>query len=175
FSTNYAPVFNEFFQYSLHDDLQASAAERDRPTAKAGLRSALRMPLRLDGRTAGALEFSATTVAAFHETDVAVAERIADYVELAIAHQRIADAARRAEALRARAQNLVALDELLATLSGVLDLREVFDRVSTIARTVLPHDALIVIMPTGEDDRSLNYAVSGLGDVPQTVEGRVRE
>jgi transcriptional regulator with GAF, ATPase, and Fis domain len=175
FSTNYAPVFNEHFQYSLHDDLQASATERDRPTAKAGLRSALRMPLRFDGRTGGALEFSAAVIDAFHETDVPVAERIAEYVSLAIAHQRMADSARRAAELRARSQNLIALDELLATLSGVLDVREVFDRVSTIAQQVLPHDGLVVIVPTGEGDRSQNYAISGLGDVPRTIEGRVRE
>jgi transcriptional regulator of acetoin/glycerol metabolism len=32
------------------------------------------------------------------------------------------------------------LDELLPTLAGVLDIREVFERVSAIARRVLPHD-----------------------------------
>jgi transcriptional regulator of acetoin/glycerol metabolism len=32
------------------------------------------------------------------------------------------------------------LDELLPTLAGVLDIREVFERVSAVARRVLPHD-----------------------------------
>ncbi len=41
-------------------------------------------------------------------------------------------------------RKLKALDGLLATLSDVLDVREVFDRVSEIARPVLPHDALIL-------------------------------
>jgi transcriptional regulator with GAF, ATPase, and Fis domain len=53
------------------------------------------------------------------------------------------------EATRLRAEveelrKLKALDGLLATLSDVLDVREVFDRVSEIARPVLPHDALIL-------------------------------
>jgi hypothetical protein len=50
FSTQYAPVFSEHVQFAIHDDLLATPAERDRPTAKAGLRSALRLPLRIDGR-----------------------------------------------------------------------------------------------------------------------------
>src|SRR6266576_775466 len=33
FSTNYAAVFNEHFQFSIHDDLLANPAERERPTA----------------------------------------------------------------------------------------------------------------------------------------------
>lgn len=49
-----------------------------------------------------------------------------------------------------RLQRLEALDELLTALTGVLGLKEVFDRVSEIAQRVLPHDALIVVRPTGE-------------------------
>jgi two-component system response regulator FlrC len=41
-------------------------------------------------------------------------------------------------------RRLKAVDDLLAALTGVLDVREVFDRVSEISRTVLPHDALIL-------------------------------
>src|SRR6185295_8147344 len=110
FSTNYAAVFNRHFQFSLHDDLQASPAERDRPAARAGLRSGLRLPLRFDGQIGGTLEFNASAVAAFRERDVDVARRITEYVTLALAHQRIADEAGRAAALRERADNLVMLD-----------------------------------------------------------------
>ena len=35
---------------------------------------------------------------------------------------------------------LAALDDLLPTLAGVLDVRDVFERVSAIARNVIPHD-----------------------------------
>jgi transcriptional regulator with GAF, ATPase, and Fis domain len=54
-----------------------------------------------------------------------------------------------AELFRLRAEveelrRLKAVDGLLAALTGVLDIREVFDRVSEISRTVLVHDALIL-------------------------------
>jgi transcriptional regulator with GAF, ATPase, and Fis domain len=41
-------------------------------------------------------------------------------------------------------RRLKAVDGLLSTLTGVLDVRAVFDRVSEIARPVLPHDALLL-------------------------------
>ena len=170
FSTNYAAVFNEHFLFSLHDDLLANPAERDRPAAKAGLRSALRLPLRFDGRVGGALEFSSSAVATYRETDVDVARRIAEYVTLVIEHQRMADEARRAAALRERADNLLMLDDLLATLSGVLDVREVFDRVSVIAQKVLRHDAMAVTTILERENRIRVHALSGFTDFPPFIE-----
>ena len=41
-------------------------------------------------------------------------------------------------------RRLKAVDELLETLTGVLDVREVFDRVSEVSRRVIPHDALLL-------------------------------
>ena len=41
-------------------------------------------------------------------------------------------------------RRLKAVDGLLETLTGVLDVREVFDRVSEISRRVIPHDALLL-------------------------------
>ncbi len=41
-------------------------------------------------------------------------------------------------------RRLKAVDDLLGAITGVLDVREVFDRVSEISRTVLPHDALLL-------------------------------
>ncbi len=41
-------------------------------------------------------------------------------------------------------RKLKAMDGLLTTLTDVLDVREVFDRVSEVARPVLPHDALVL-------------------------------
>jgi transcriptional regulator with GAF, ATPase, and Fis domain len=175
FSTHYAPLFNEHFQFSLHDDLQANPAERDRPAAKAGLRSSLRLPLRFDGRVGGALEFSSSAPAAFREADVDVARRIADFVTLAVAHQRIAEDARRAAALRERADNLLMLDDLLATLSDVLDMRDVFDRVSVIARKVLPHDAMNVTTILEEENRIRVHALSGFADFPPFVDAPLPE
>ena len=67
-----------------------------------------------------------------------------------------------AEELRARTTNLELLDELLAELTDSGDLRNVFERISAIARKVLPHDALglPVFLPGGRHVR--RYASSGI-------------
>ena len=119
-------------------------AERDRPSAKAGMRSALRAaPVR--GRVGGTLEFCSSAWRPTRKPTYAVARRIADYVDAG--DRAISGWPKTHGAPRARARdptNLLMLDELLATLAGVLDVREVFDRVSAIAQKVLPHDAMAV-------------------------------
>jgi transcriptional regulator with GAF, ATPase, and Fis domain len=170
FSTMYAPLFNEHFQFSIHDDLLGSPAERHRPSAKAGLRSALRLPLRIDGRIGGTLEFCSLALGVYNEADVSVGQRIADYVALTMAHQRMDEDARRAAALRERSDNLLLLDDLLATLAGVLDVRQVFDRVSVIAQKVLPHDAMTVTQVLESADRIRLLAISGFSHVPDFPE-----
>jgi transcriptional regulator with GAF, ATPase, and Fis domain len=176
FATNYAPVFNQHFQYAIHDDLLASPNERDRPTAKAGLRSALRVPLRFNGRVGGTIEFSSLVVQKYQEADVPVARRIADCVALALSHQRMAEEARRAAALKERSQNLMALDDLLATLTDVLDIREVIDRVSVIAKKVLTHDAMGVTSVLEPERLIRVHAISGFGDdVPASYEAPLPE
>ncbi len=64
--------------------------------------------------------------------------------------------------LRRQIQNLETLDELLRTLAGVLDLRQVFAHVAAIATRVLPHDALVIReMIPGDPGRARNYALAG--------------
>jgi transcriptional regulator with GAF, ATPase, and Fis domain len=175
FPTLYAAVFSQHFQFSVHDDLLANAAERDRPLARAGLRSSIRLPLRFDGVIGGTLEFGAREPGAFRETDAGVASRVAEYVELAVAHQRMADDAKRAAAIREQTSNLLALDDLLATLSGVLDIRDVFDRVSTIAKDVLVHDAMAVTTILEAENRIRIHALSGFADFPPFVDAPLPE
>ena len=175
FPTNYDAVFNRHFQFSIHDDLLGNPAERGRPAAKAGMRSAIRVPLFFDGEVGGALEFSSRRTAAFRETDSGVARRIAEYVALAVAHERMAGQARRAAVLRVRADHLFELDDLLATLSGALDLRDVFDRVSVIAKTALQHDALAVTTVYEEERRLRIHAISGFTDFPAFVDAPLPE
>jgi len=175
FPTNYDAVFNRHFQFSIHDDLLGNPAERGRPAAKAGMRSAIRVPLYFDGAIGGALEFSSRRVAAYRETDSGVARRIAEYVAFAVSHQRMAEQARRAAVVRARADHLSELDDLLATLTGVLDLRDVFDRVSVIARTALQHDALAVTTVYEEERRLRIHAISGFADFPPFVDAPLPE
>ncbi len=71
-----------------------------------------------------------------------------------------------------RLRRLAAADEILPTLTGVLDIRAVFGRLSAIAQRVLPHDALG--LPVISDDRQavIPYALTGAladGDVPTRV------
>ena len=71
---------------------------------------------------------------------------------------------------------LLTLDELLNALSGVLDIREIFDRVSAIARKVLPHDAMVIReMLDDTTTRARNYALTGLGNLPIPDESPVTE
>jgi hypothetical protein len=48
-------------------------------------------------------------------------------------------------------RRLRSLDELLPALSGALDVRDVFARISEIAQKVLPHDMLA--LPLASEDR----------------------
>jgi hypothetical protein len=143
---------------------QPAISNAERPAAKAGMHSVLRVPLFLDGRIGGALEFCAVTTAAYDESDVPVARRIADYVGVAVGHQRMAEAASRAAALRERSKNLLMLDQLLPTLTNVLDVRQVFARVSEIAKQVIPHDA--IGLPLVSDDRQ-HLAAFATAGVPE--------
>ena len=86
-------------------------------------------------------------------------------------------AAAEAEVVRLRAEveelrRLKAVDGLLATLTSVLDVREVFDRVSEIARPVLPHDALLLGMVTPDRQSIRVWAHSAVPDgiaIPEVV------
>lgn len=69
-------------------------------------------------------------------------------------------------------RRLKAVDGLLGTLTGVLDVREVFDRVSEIARPVLPHDALLLGMVTPDRQSIRVWAHSAVPDgitIPEVV------
>jgi transcriptional regulator with PAS, ATPase and Fis domain len=72
-------------------------------------------------------------------------QRLVGYIAVGLAHQRLAEAARRAAVERARAASIESSVELLRTISGVLDIRTVFPQVSEIANKVLPHDLLTLM------------------------------
>src|SRR5262245_35952641 len=77
-----------------------------RIAAELGLRSSLRVPVRAHDRIIGAVSFSSRQPAAYGEDDIAPAARIADHVSLALAHERLADEARRSAQARERATEL---------------------------------------------------------------------
>jgi GAF domain-containing protein len=65
---------------------------------------------------------------------------------------------------------LIALDELLPTLAGVLDIREVFERVSAIARRVIPHDLMSLPLLTEDKNSIVIHAVTANAHLfPETV------
>ncbi len=65
---------------------------------------------------------------------------------------------------------LLALDELLPTLAGVLDVRQVFERLSTLARRVIAHDMLLMTLLADDREHVTVHAITGgEGTFPATV------
>jgi GAF domain-containing protein len=162
----------EGWLYRFVDDLTTNPLERNLESVKAGGRSSLRIAIRLDDQILGALNFTSREPTLYSAIDLVIARRIADYVALALSHQRLAEHARSHEELRARAANLELLDELLAALTDTGDLPEVFDRISAIARKVLPHDAVVLPVILADGRHARVYASSGVpaGAIPEVVE-----
>jgi transcriptional regulator with GAF, ATPase, and Fis domain len=121
-----------------------------------GLRSLLRVPVRLEGEIVGGLNFLSREVGRYREEDAEIARRIADQVALVLSHEKLAEEARLAAAAREEAQRLegrlAALTEQLASyLGGPRQIvgnskswRDVLDLVSKVA----PTDTTVLL--TGE-------------------------
>jgi GAF domain-containing protein len=136
-----------------------------------GYRTLLRVPIRLDGELVGLLGLFSLRVDAYTRNDALVACRIADHVALALSHQRLADEKIRASALHERTANLDLVAALLDTLPHVLDVHDLFERVSQVVQRVLPHDALSVVEPTERGDRlRVRIGRPSSPDVPSTFE-----
>jgi transcriptional regulator with GAF, ATPase, and Fis domain len=148
------------WDFEIVDDLQ-SDPDRDRHHASLGFHSMLRVPIRLQGEVVALLVVLSRTPAVYQPVDVSVARRIADYVALALSHQRLAEQARQAEALRARTTTLELLDGLLDDLIDNGALPDVFDRISAIARKVVAHDMLLMVVATADGLHARTYACSG--------------
>ena len=99
-------------------------------------------------------------------------ERLAKYIGLALAHQRLAERARDAAVERERADTLEGSAELLRTIGNVLDIRSVFPRISDIAQKVLPHDALA--MAFFEDDGRVALQAASVDDFPSLLPHRAQ-
>jgi transcriptional regulator with GAF, ATPase, and Fis domain len=66
-----------------------------------------------------------------------------------------------ADARDDRLARLEALDELLPTIAGVLDIRDVFARVADITQRVIPHDGLGLPLITEDRQHVVPFAVAG--------------
>jgi two-component system response regulator FlrC len=153
------------WESSIVDDLTLHPQPGDAPLSDLGGRSLLRQSIKFGGRTIGGLAFLSFEPACYTSTDLVVGRRLADHVASALSHHHLAEESRRAAALRARADSLDMLDGLLDTLTGVLDIREVFARVSEVTREVLPHDGLSILEILDGGARARVHASHGLGEL----------
>lgn len=115
------------------------------PGPERGLRSGLCVPVAIDDRTVGVFALFSRRPRAYSNLDLMRAERLARYVAVALAHQRLADEARRAAVDRQRSADIESSVDLLRAIADVLDIRTVFPRVSEIANRMLPHDRLTMM------------------------------
>jgi transcriptional regulator with GAF, ATPase, and Fis domain len=132
-----------------------SEPERCRKCRSLGVRSLLKIPLRLDGGYIGSLIFFSKTPGQYSEEDVGLARWVADHVSLAISHQRLAEEERRAAEARERAslleERVQALRDELAATRGyhrVLGESKKWKDVLTQAAKVAPTETTVLL--TGE-------------------------
>src|SRR5262245_41849244 len=144
-------LINESWEHIVINDIQEHPVLANSTLVQFGMRSALFVPIRVQGEMWGGVSFYGKRVGQFTEDDALVPRRIADHIALALSHQRLADEARQNEVLRARAAKSELLDDLLAAVTDSGELPDVFDRISTASQKVLAHDALVLtaVLPNG--------------------------
>jgi transcriptional regulator with GAF, ATPase, and Fis domain/transcriptional regulator with XRE-family HTH domain len=130
-----------------------------------GFQSGIRVPVLSETQLMGVLALLSRGQSAYSEQDLELAQRIADYLAVGLAHHRLAEAARRA--------SVESSVDLLRTMSEVLDIRQVFSRVSEIANRVLAHDSLHLAF-RGRAGQWTRQASSG-DDFPQDSRSTVAE
>ena len=143
----YPACVTQAWEFDILDDRTSYPLERERPPVLSGMRSSLRIALRSQGRVFGALAFHSPEPSRYTDVDLAIGCRLADHVAVALVHDRLAGEGRRAAALEERRSNLDLVDGLLTTITDVLDVREVFDRIFEISQRALPHDAMSLAVP----------------------------
>jgi Nif-specific regulatory protein len=102
--------------FEILNDIPAQMApttERERLVLGTGMRSWLRVPVRLAGEIQGSLNFFARQPAMYNRDDAEVALRLADRIALTLSFQRLAEEARVASEERERATRLEATVETL--------------------------------------------------------------
>jgi transcriptional regulator with GAF, ATPase, and Fis domain len=121
-----------------------------------GMRSLLRVPVRLEGEIVGGLNFLSRTVGLYREEDADIARRIGDQVALVLSHEKLAEEARlaaeaREEALRLERRLASLMEAFASYLGGPHQIigdskswRDVLDLVSKVS----PTDTTVLL--TGE-------------------------
>jgi transcriptional regulator with GAF, ATPase, and Fis domain len=127
----------------------------DRAVQEQGWQSSLVAPVLRRKEVAGFVWLGSRRPRAFTADHEAALCPIADLLGLALEHERLwnLDAERR--------RRLEVLDQLLLTMAPVLDVREIFNQLSAVVQTVLPHDRL-ALASYSADRRLLTFdALSG--------------
>jgi transcriptional regulator with GAF, ATPase, and Fis domain len=104
-------------EFDIMRDIQAEitpTTERNRILLGTGMRSWLRVPIRLSGEVQAGIGFYHREPGCYGLEDVDVARRLADRIALMLSHQRLAEEARVASEALERAQRLEATVETLA-------------------------------------------------------------
>ncbi len=111
-------------EYEIVRDMQEevpATTERNRVLLSTGMRSWLKVPIRLSGEVRGGLGFFHGEPGRYGLDDVEIASRLADRVALALSYHRLAEEARIATEARERAERLEAT---VATLARELEERQ---------------------------------------------------
>jgi formate hydrogenlyase transcriptional activator len=128
------------------------------------------LPLITPQRQVGMLIAGSRETHEYSGADVAFLSLVANQVALAVDDTLNFGALQAALAVeRERVRNQEASDDLLRTLSPVLDIRQVFSRISEIAATVVPHDRLTLTLHDQHDDVTLVAASDGAEPMPHRV------
>ena len=104
------------FDFDIMRDIPAELSpttERNHILLSTGMRSWLKVPVRLSGEVQGSIGFFHRQPNSYSEDDVEVARRLADRVALMLSHQRLAEEARVAAEAMERAQRLQVTIEAL--------------------------------------------------------------
>jgi len=114
------------WEFDLIDDLPRYPEQRNLTATKLGYRSALRVPIRLEGRLVAALAFLSFAPAAFKHSDILIARRVADRIALSLSREQGAAAVQRADEAAARVSKL---ESRVRELTDELDARTGYRRV----------------------------------------------
>src|SRR5262245_3382140 len=87
-------LLTEPWELDIFQDTETVRDGRAGPYFEWGFRSAIRVPIRLDGQISGMLTFFARQANVYSDEYVPLVRRIATYVALTLSHQRLAERAR---------------------------------------------------------------------------------
>jgi formate hydrogenlyase transcriptional activator len=137
------------------------------------VRSTCSLPLTTPRRRIGMLVAGNSEFHVYDTKDVTFLSLVANQVALAIDDALNYGALQQSLVLeRERQRNLEASDELLRALTTVLDIRQVFPRISHISATVLPHDRLMLAFLNRADEVVVEAASDRWDPLPTRMKVR---